>query len=148
MRVGLGALEQLDILLDGSSSVEDTDLDVWHVVTESLILVADLVSQLASVAHDEDRGFARDDLDLLKGGEDEDGSLTETGFGLTENIGSEDSLGNANLLDCRETEPKLDKVSPKDVQVEVQEIAASVHRNTSTKRCYRATIVWRIYVCR
>lgn len=53
------------------------------------------------MAHDEDRSLASDRLDLLQGGENKDGSLAETRFGLAKDIGSEDGLRNANLLDCR-----------------------------------------------
>jgi hypothetical protein len=35
----------------------------------------------------------------LEGGEDEDGSLTETGLGLAEDIGAKDRLRDADLLD-------------------------------------------------
>jgi hypothetical protein len=45
---------------------------------------------------------------LLEGCEDEDGSFTKTGFGLAENIDTEDALRDANLLDCMVNEPKLD----------------------------------------
>lgn len=99
--VGLWVLENLGIGLDWGSSVEDSGLDLWHVLAESGVLVLDLVGKLASVAHDEDRALAGNWLDLLKGGQDKDGSLTETGLGLAEDIGTENSLWNANLLDCK-----------------------------------------------
>jgi hypothetical protein len=53
------------------------------------------------VAHDKDGSLASDWLDLLKGSEDKDGSLTKTRFGLAEDIGTEDRLRNTNLLDYR-----------------------------------------------
>lgn len=99
--VSLLVLENLSILLDGSPTIENSGLDFWHVFAESGILVLDLVSQLTGMAHDEDGGFASDWVDLLEGGEDEDGSLTKTRFGLAEDIGTKNGLGNANLLDCR-----------------------------------------------
>lgn len=101
MWVSLVVLEDLGIGLNWSSSVEDSGLDLWHVLAESGVLVLDLVCKLTSVAHNEDRALASDRLDLLKGGEDEDGSLTETGLGLAKDIGTENSLWNANLLDCK-----------------------------------------------
>jgi hypothetical protein len=39
-----------------------------------------------------------DSLHLLEGGEDKDGGLTHTGLCLTEDIGTEDSLGDTLLL--------------------------------------------------
>lgn len=47
------AIEKLDVLLDGSTTVEDAGFDVWHVLSEALVLGTNLVSQLASVAHDQ-----------------------------------------------------------------------------------------------
>jgi hypothetical protein len=88
--VGVSVLvaQELDVLLDGSSTVEDTDLDVWQELGETVVLVADLVGQLASVAHDQDSGNARLRLlvHLLESCENEDGSLSETGLGLAEDI--------------------------------------------------------------
>jgi hypothetical protein len=52
------------------------------------------------VAHDENRGFASDWLNLLKRCENEHGSLTETGLGLADDIGSENRLRNNLFLDC------------------------------------------------
>lgn len=99
--VSLWVLEDLGIGLDWCSSVEDSGFNLWHVLGESGVLVLDLISKLTSVAHDEDRALASDRLDLLEGGEDEDGSLTKTRLGLAEDIGTENSLWNANLLDCK-----------------------------------------------
>lgn len=76
--VGLLVLEELGVGLDWSSSVEDGGLDLWHVLAESGVLVLDLVCQLTGVAHDQDRALAGNWLNLLEGGEDEDGGLTET----------------------------------------------------------------------
>lgn len=94
------AVEKLDVLLDGSTTIEDTSLDIRHILSETLVLGADLVSQLASVAHDKDGGLALDWLDLLQAGQDEDGCLTKTRLGLADNIGSENGLRNANALNC------------------------------------------------
>ena len=99
--VSLWVLEDLGIGLDWGSSVEDSGLNLWHVLGESGVLVLDLVGKLTSVAHNEDGALASDWLDLLEGGENEDGSLTKTGLGLAEDIGTENSLWNANLLDCK-----------------------------------------------
>lgn len=93
-------LELVDVVLDGSTTVEDGGLDIRQVLAETSVLVLDLVGQLTGVAHDDNRALAGDRLDLLKGSQDEDGSFTETRLGLTKNVGSKDSLRNAGLLDC------------------------------------------------
>ena len=92
-------LQHLGILDDGSAAVEDTSLDVRHVLAETVVLIANLESQFAGVAHDQDRALAGDGFDLLKGGQDEHSRLTETGLGLADDITTEKSLRNAVLLD-------------------------------------------------
>jgi hypothetical protein len=100
VRVGLLVLEDVDVVLDGSTAVEHSSLDVRQVLAETCILVLDLESQLAGVAHNQDGALAVNGLDLLEGGQDEDGSFTKTRLGLAENVGSEDGLRDAVLLDC------------------------------------------------
>ena len=78
MGASIFVLEGFHIRLDGGTTVEDTSLDVWHVLAEAVVLVTNLVSQLASVAHNHDGDFAVDGLNLLKSGENKDGSLTQT----------------------------------------------------------------------
>jgi hypothetical protein len=94
-----------NILVDFDTSIEDSSLDLWHVFAESSVLIFDLICKLSSMTHDQDRGLARDWLGLLKSCKDKDGGFTKTGFGLTEHIGSEDCLRNADLLDCRGSMP-------------------------------------------
>ena len=103
VRVSLLVAEQLNVLLDGCSTVEDTDLDVGQELGETVVLVPDLVGQLTSVAHDQDRSDTRLRLlvHLLQGSKDEDGCLSETGLGLAENVVTKNGLRNGNLLDCR-----------------------------------------------
>jgi hypothetical protein len=103
--VGVGVLvaQELNVLLDGCTAVEDADLDIGQELCETVVLVPDLVGQLTGVAHDED---GRDTglgllIHLLEGGEDEDGRLSETRLGLAENVVAENGLRNGNLLDCR-----------------------------------------------
>jgi hypothetical protein len=66
MGMGLIAGEQLNVLLDGHAAVEDTGLDVWHVLSETLVLSANLVGQLAGVAHNQNRSFSGNWLNLLE----------------------------------------------------------------------------------
>ena len=94
-------LQNLSVLLDWGSSVEHCSLDVWHVLAETGILVLNLVSQLTSVAHNQDRCLARDGFDLLKGSQHEYRRFSETRFGLAKDVRAEDCLWNAYLLDCR-----------------------------------------------
>lgn len=99
--VSVLVLQDLGILLDRSSSVENSCLHIGHILAETCVLVLDLVSKLTSMAHNQDRGLASDWLDLLEGGENEDCGLTETRFGLAEDVGTQDGLRDAYLLDCR-----------------------------------------------
>lgn len=101
VRAGLLVLERLHIGLDGSTTIEDTGLDVGHVLAEAVVLVADLVGQLTSVTHDNHRDLSVHGLDLLKRSENEDSSLTQTGLGLADNVTTEERLGDTGLLDCR-----------------------------------------------
>jgi hypothetical protein len=51
------------------------------------------------VAHNQDRGLTLDGLHLLKSCENEDGSFSQTGLGLADDIVTENGLRNALLLD-------------------------------------------------
>jgi hypothetical protein len=86
--VGLLVAKKLDVLLNGSSSVKDTNLDVRQELSKAVVLVADLVGQLASVAHYQDSGGTGFGLlvHLLEGCENEDRGLSETGLGLAKDI--------------------------------------------------------------
>lgn len=100
VRVSSLVLENRDVVLDGSTTVEDRGLNVRQVLAETCVLVLDLESQFTGVANNHDRALAVHRLNLLKGGQDENGSFTKTRLGLTENVGSENGLRNAVLLDC------------------------------------------------
>jgi len=69
-------LQDFGILDHGCSSVEDGSLYVWQILAETSIFVLDLVSQLASVAHDQDRSLTSDWLYLLQSRQHEDGGFT------------------------------------------------------------------------
>jgi hypothetical protein len=103
VRVGVFVSKKLDVLLHRCSSVENADLDVGQELREAVVLVPDLVGQFTGMAHYENRRNTGLWLlvHLLKGSEDEDGCLSETGLGLTEDIVSENRLRDGNLLDCR-----------------------------------------------
>jgi len=101
VRVGVLVAEHLLVLLDVGTTVEDSGSDLRHVLAEALVLISNLERQLTGVAHNQDTALAIYRLDLLQRGENEDGSLTETGFGLAEHVGTENSLRDADLLDLR-----------------------------------------------
>jgi hypothetical protein len=101
VRAGVLVLQSLHVGLDGGTTEEDASLDVGHVLAESVVLIANLVGQFTSVAHDNHRNLAIDGLNLLQSGKDEDSRLTQTRLGLADNVSSEKSLRNAGLLNCR-----------------------------------------------
>lgn len=133
--VRLLVLQQLGVLLDRGSTIEDSGLNIWHVLAEACVLVLDLVGKLTSMAHNQYRGLSCNGIDLLEGGQDEDSGLTKTRFGLAENIRTKNGLRNAYLLDCRYTEPKLDKSLP---EFDVQGFATSVHLNNRIRQAKTA----------
>lgn len=49
---GILVLQGFHVGLDGRTTVEDTCLDVGHVLAETIVLIANLVGQLTGVAHD------------------------------------------------------------------------------------------------
>lgn len=98
---GLLVLEEIDILLNRCATVEDSSLHVRKILAESCIFVLDLISKFSSVAHNQDGTFAGNRFQLVQGGQDKDGSFTQTGLGLTEDVDTEEGLWNTLLLDCR-----------------------------------------------
>ena len=68
-------LQDLHVGLDGSTTVKDASGDLGHVLAESIVLIANLVGQLARVAHDNNGDFSVDRLDLLESREDKGSSL-------------------------------------------------------------------------
>ena len=92
-------LQDVQIPLDANAAIEDIDLDRRHVLCEARELVSDLKGKLARVAKDDDDGLAGHGLDLLEGGEDEDGRLAHATLCLAEDVHAENGLRNALLLD-------------------------------------------------
>jgi len=99
MRVLILVLEDFDILLHRSTTVEHGGLNVGHVFAEPRILILNLICKLTSVTHHKNRGLSRHRVDLLKSGKNEYGSLTKTRFGLAEDISAQDGLRDTHLLD-------------------------------------------------
>jgi hypothetical protein len=94
------ALEDLNIFLHGDAAEEDLRAHVG-VLSESIELLLDLVSQLSGVAQDEGGVWLRVLVHLLKDRNHEHGSLSHTRDGLANNISSHNGLGDALLLDFR-----------------------------------------------
>lgn len=86
MRLLVG--QDLNILLDGCSTIEHGDADIRQELGEAIVLILNLESQFTGVAHDQYRGSAslRLLVHLLEGRQYKDGSLAKTGLGLAENI--------------------------------------------------------------
>ena len=89
MWVSVLVLQDFHIFLDGGSTVKHSGLHIRKVSTEAVVFILDLICQLSSMTHNQDRCLTGDWIDLLKCHQDEDGSLTETRFGLAKNIGTE-----------------------------------------------------------
>lgn len=96
--------EHFNILLHRGTTVEHGSLDIRQVLAESRVLVLDLVRQLAGVAHDKDGAFARNRLQLMESGQNEDSGLSKARLGLAKHIDVEDRGRNADLLDCSDAE--------------------------------------------
>lgn len=107
MRVGILVRKDVNILLNRCSTVKDRDLQVREELRKAGVLVLNLICQLTRMAHHEDSCNSRLWLliHLLESSKDKDGCLTETRFGLAEDIIAEDGLRNRNLLDCRIERP-------------------------------------------
>lgn len=131
VRVGLLVLEDLGILLDGSTTVEHASLDVGHVLGESVVLIANLECQLAGVAHDQNGAFAGDRLHLLQSGKDENSGLSKTRLRLANDITTEESLGNTCLLDCT-IDPMLENgLARFETYEDGEGVEGSVHRRSN-----------------
>lgn len=130
MRVSVLVLQDLGVLLDGSTTIEHASLDVRHVLGESVILIANLECQLTGVAHDQNGALAGDGLHLLQSGEDEDSSLSETRLGLTDDVTTKKGLRNTRLLDCT-IDPMLENGLARFGTYEDGEgVGGSVHRRS------------------
>jgi len=96
---GVVALEDVLVRLDRRATVENGGLDLREVLGEALVLVGDLEGELTGVAHDEDMALAVGGLELVEGGEHEDGGLAHAGLGLADDVHAEDGLRDALVLD-------------------------------------------------
>jgi hypothetical protein len=100
VRVGVLILEQFLVFFDIGTAIEYGSPYFGHVLAETLILVFDLECELAGMTEDQDIAFGRLGFYLLQRGEDKHSGLSQTGLGLAEDVGSQDGLRDADLLDC------------------------------------------------
>merc|ERR1719237_716083 len=91
-------LEHLLVLGDRQATEEHSGLDAGHVLGEPLVLFADLEGELPGVAHDEHGDLSVLRLDLLQGGQHEDGRLAHPGLGLAQDVHAEHGLRDALVL--------------------------------------------------
>ena len=84
--------------VQSNCQVSQNYLNATHVLGEPFVFFADLESQFSGVAHDDNRNLSVLRLDLLQRGQNEDSRLAHAGFSLAEDIHSQDSLGNAFVL--------------------------------------------------
>ena len=95
--VGAVVLEEVAVLPDGHAAVKDGALDVLEVLGEPLVLVVNLKGEPWVWQHN-DSDLASDGIQLVERREDKDGSLAHTRLGLADDIHSQDSLGDAFVL--------------------------------------------------
>lgn len=91
-------LQLLQVSGDRGTTVEDFGLHIRHVLGETSVLVTDLVSQLSGVTDDQGGDLTWNWVQLLQSRQDENGSLTQTRLGLTQDVSTQDRLGDTDLL--------------------------------------------------
>lgn len=85
----LFVFQQFEVLCHWSTTIKDSSLHLRKVLAKSSVLVLNLICQLSSVAHYEDRAFSRYWLQGVEGSKDEDGGLTQTRLCLAKDVGVE-----------------------------------------------------------
>lgn len=100
-------LECLFVLLNRHSAEEHRDLHARHVLAETLVFLADLEGELASVTHDKNIDVVVGGFELLKCCENKYSRLSHTGLGLAQNVHSENRLWNAFVLYWKDQEEKF-----------------------------------------
>mmetsp|Transcript_714 Transcript_714/g.2019 ORF Transcript_714/g.2019 Transcript_714/m.2019 type:complete len:260 (+) Transcript_714:587-1366(+) len=99
--VGRVGLEQLAVLGDGDTAVEDTNLDAIQVLAEAVVLLGDLEGQLARVADHQHAGLAILGLQLVQRGQHEHRRLAHTRLGLADHVHAQHRLRDAHVLHFR-----------------------------------------------
>merc|ERR1719273_1139728 len=93
------ALQNLLILRDRHPSKKHSNLDVGEKLGEPLVLLTDLEGQLSGVTHHQHRNLSIHGLNLLESSQNKYSSFPHTGLGLAQNVHTQDSLGDALVLD-------------------------------------------------
>ena len=93
-------LQRLLVLGDWEPTKEHGAFDPIKILGEPLVLLVDLKGKLPGVAEHEDTDLSIHGLNLLEGGNHEDGRLAHAALGLTDDIHSKDGLGDALVLNC------------------------------------------------
>ena len=97
----MGIKESSKIMHNISRTSKMNYLDAGHVLGEPLVLLADLEGELPGVAHHEHGDLSVLRLDLLQGGQHEDGGLAHPGLGLAQDVHAEHGLRDALMLHCK-----------------------------------------------
>merc|ERR1719273_1574075 len=93
------ALENLLVLRDRHPSEKHSNLDVGQKLGESLVLLTDLEGQLSGVTHHQHRNLSIHGLNLLESSQNKYSSFSHARLGLAQNVHTQDSLGDALVLD-------------------------------------------------
>ena len=94
-------LKHIFMLFNGNTAINRFRADVSSVLTQSLKLFSDLMSELPRVAeHESTHGF-RVFLESVEHWNAEDRGLTHTRFGLAKQVIAQQCVGNALLLNFR-----------------------------------------------
>jgi hypothetical protein len=94
-----GGLQGLAVSIDRETSDEIGDTDLWdHMLAETNVLLVDLISELTSVAQNQDMHFTIDGAQLMERGQDKHGGLAHTTLGLTNDVVTLNCLGDALML--------------------------------------------------
>lgn len=91
-------LQLFQVARNRDTTVEDVSLHVWHVLRETGIFVTDLVCQFSGVTDHQGGDLTGNRVQLLQRGQHENGSFTQTGLGLAQDIGTQNRLGDTDLL--------------------------------------------------
>ena len=112
------------------TAVENCCPDVGKVLGEAVELGRDLLGQLVGVADADSKRLVLLQIfgasELLKGGDDKDGSLAHTSLGLAQNIKAQHGAGNALVLDSRRVLESTVGDGAQDLGLEHEVLEASI----------------------
>jgi len=97
----LQSFQQLNVLIDGLSTVDHFSSDLRKMLGESSELFLDLISKLSSMAQYQCRHWFRVLRQLMENSENENSCLTHTRLSLAQHINTNHGIRNALLLNFR-----------------------------------------------